>query len=149
LVFWFYTSYFIYGTNNSILFNSSNSPTPSSNFTPLPTGADSQHPHPVGLAGETEAEPSDTGKTASEVHTFIVAPPAVSAEVADEEMAIRQEVERFRGSQSAEDFIAAVLVLLGVPDLRGSGRHHGGGGPGVQALFAGHGQGGGGHLESF
>jgi hypothetical protein len=38
--------------------------------------------------------------------------------VADEEAAaIHQEVERFRESQSAEDFIAAVTALLKIPDL--------------------------------
>jgi hypothetical protein len=82
---------------------------------PLPTGADSSATHPGGSEEETEAEPS--GKTASVVPDPIVAPPAVSAEVADEEAAIRQEVERFRGTQSAEDFIAAVTALLKIPDI--------------------------------
>ena len=82
---------------------------------PLPTGVDSSAPHPGDSEGETEAEPS--GKTASEVPNPIVASPAVSAEMADEEAAVRQEVERFRGTQSAEDFIAAVTALLKIPDL--------------------------------
>jgi hypothetical protein len=102
-------------TRRSILFNSSNSPIPPADFMPLPTGADSSAPHPVGSEGETEAEPS--GKTASEVPDHIVAPSAVSAEMADEEAAIRQEVERFRGAKSAEDFIAAVTARLKIPDL--------------------------------
>ncbi len=106
-------------TRRSLLFtfmtDSSNSPIPNLNSMPLPTGADSSTPHPGGSEGETEAEPS--GKTASVVPDPIVAPPAVSAEVADEEAAIRQEVERFRGTQSAEDFIAAVTALLKIPDI--------------------------------
>jgi hypothetical protein len=77
---------------------------------PQPTGADSLISHHLGAAGEPEAEPS--GKTASEVPA-----PAVSAEVACEEAAIRQRVERFFGTQSAEDFIVAVTALLKIPDL--------------------------------
>jgi hypothetical protein len=106
-------------TRRSLFFtsmtDSSNSPIPNPNSMPLPTGADSSAPHPGGLEGKTEAEPS--GKTASVVPDPIIAPPTVSAEVADEEAAIRQEVECFHGTQSAEDFIAAVTALLKIPDI--------------------------------
>jgi hypothetical protein len=46
--------------------------------------------------------------------TRTIAPPVISVE---ENSAIRQEVERFRGNKSAVDFIAAVLVLLKIPSL--------------------------------
>jgi hypothetical protein len=71
---------------------------------PQPRGADSH------LARKTEAEPS--GKTASEVLAPIITYPAISAEMANE------EVEFFHGTQSAGNFIAAVTALLKIHDLR-------------------------------
>ena len=106
-------------TRRSILFtsmtDSSNSPIPPEAPMPLPTGADSLPPRPGGSERETGVEPS--GETTPVVPDPIVSPPAFSAEVEDEDAAIRQEVERFRGSRSAEDFIAAVTALLKIPDL--------------------------------
>ncbi len=66
-------------TRRSMLFNSSNSPASSSSDSmPQSTGANSH------LAEEPEAEPS--GKTAYEVPAPIIAPPAISAEMADESL---------------------------------------------------------------
>ncbi len=68
-----------------MLFNSSNTPSPpSSDSTPQPTGAGGQQ-------GASGSEPS--GETLPVVPDLIVALPAVSAEVADEELEIQREIE--------------------------------------------------------
>ncbi len=96
-------------TRRSNLFSPSNSLTSSSSdSTPQPTSVDSP---------QRESEGELSGKNSSTVPNSIITPPVVSAKVADEEAAIRQEVERFRGTQSTGEFIAAVKVLLKIPDL--------------------------------
>ena len=96
-------------TRRSIFSNASNTPShPSSDSTPQPTGAGDQQ-------GASGSEPS--GETLPDVPDLITASPAVSAEIADEELEIQREIERFRGSRTAGEFVAAVAALLKVPDL--------------------------------
>jgi hypothetical protein len=90
-------------TRRSNLFTSSNLPSPlSSESTPQLTSAGGQQ-------GASRGEPS--GETLPDVPDLIIVPPAVSAEVAGEELEIRREIERFRGSKTAGEFIAAVTLL--------------------------------------
>ena len=92
-----------------MLFNSSNTPSPPSSVsTPQPSGASDQK-------GASGSEPS--GETLPDVPDLIVVPPAILAEEADEKLEIQREIERFRGSQTAGEFIVAVAALLKSPNL--------------------------------
>ena len=111
-----------------MLFNSSNTPSPPSSVsTPQPSGASAQQ-------GASGSELS--GETLPDVPDIITAPPAVSAGEADEELEIQREIERFRGSQTAGEFIAAVAALLKSPNLASVDLDAimGGGGPGFPTL---------------